>query len=43
MSKVSLSKVERVLLINQFEILKRFEPTAARYEEKIEILRSGYS
>lgn len=40
---VELTRVERAMLINQYEILKRLEPSEASwYEEKIDILRSGY-
>jgi uncharacterized protein YfbU (UPF0304 family) len=40
---MNLSKKDRVLFINQYEILKRLDPdSAAQYEELIEILTAGY-
>jgi uncharacterized protein len=40
---MELSKKERIILINQYEILKHLDAeNASRYEELIEILRSGY-
>ncbi len=41
---MELTKKDRVILINQYRILKRLEPEAARhYDELIEILERGYS
>lgn len=41
--KVELSKPERVILINQYEILKRLDPgDAAYYDVRIEILSRGF-
>lgn len=41
---MELTRKDRVILINQYRILKRLEPEAARhYDELIEILEKGYS
>ncbi len=41
---MELTRKDRVILINQYRILKRLEPEAARhYDELIEILERGYS
>jgi uncharacterized protein YfbU (UPF0304 family) len=41
---VDLTVAERLILVNQYEILKRLDPdSAAGYELKIEILRDGYA
>lgn len=41
---MEFSEAERAILINQFEILKRLDPDSTEeYEERIEILRNGYS
>ena len=40
---MKLTKLERRILINQLEILKHLDKEAQDYEERITILREGYS
>ena len=40
---MTLDKLQRLMLVNQYEILSRLDPSSkSDYEERLEILRSGY-